>query len=436
VNYPESVLYAHLTEAKSLDVLIKEGFSAQEARVIIPTELGREIVKWCLDTYFAAGRQVAPSKEAIEEVWEKRMMAVDISIEDDVETDSVEWAIEDLRSRHAERETQRFIHELGSAVTEALPPERVGVIKSYAGKLYNLAHALTSHRQEATADRGLEDALSRYRERAASGAILDGLTFGLPEIDNHIMGIRPGELAVLAAYSGVGKSWVTTKVAFAEWKRGRRNALITLENDLEMSFDRMACSQARIPYDAWQRGEVHEADIMRVEILIEKIRDTEHAPIVIQPGRGDRTALALVRRAFSLGADSVSIDQLSFVERGEGSFARERNQIFAENITDIANLIKEGNEKIPALVINQINRKGAAEARKTGRYEMDALAESSKIEQDASFVFTILQREGDKESEEAIWQTLKARRVKPKDWLMSWRLDVGDIRVREELTDV
>lgn len=437
MNHAESVLYAHLTEPDSLDALIKEGFSSEEAREVIPTELGREIVRWCLDMYFASGRQVAPTKEAIEETWRAdEMEKVDIYIQDDIETDSIEWAISELRSKHAEYVSQRFIHELGKAVTEAAPPARVMVIKDFAGKLHELAQSLSSHRQESTADRGLADALARYHERVKSNTILTGLTFGLPEIDNHIMGVHPGEVAVFGAYSGVGKSWVANKVAFAEWKRGRRSVFITLENSLEMTFDRMACMQARVPYDSWQRGDANEGEVQRVMALVEKIKDSEHAPIVIMPGRGDRTAVAMIRRAFSLDAESVIIDQLSFVERMPGSHARERHQVFAENISEISALVSEGREKLPALVLNQINRAGAREARKTGRYEMDALAESGKIEQDASFVFTVLQREEDVENQEALWQTLKFRRGQRKNWRMSWRLDVGDIRVREEVPDV
>lgn len=432
MNHAETVLYAHLTDADSLDVMMKEGLSAEDAREIIPTELGRELVRWCLEQYFASGRKVAPSKEAINETWSEEMEKLELVISDDVETDSCEWAISELRSKHANYKSQRFIHDLGIAVNEAAPPDKVIVIKEYAGKLHEIALSLSSHRHEADAFRGLSDSLTRYQERVQSSNALSGLAFGLPEIDNHIMGIHDSELAVFAAFSGVGKSWVANKTAFAEWKRGRRCVLMTLENDLEMTFDRMACMQARVPYDSWQRGDANSGEVQRVTALIESMEKSAHRPIVIMPERGDRTAMSMVRRAFSLDAESLIIDQLSFVEQGSGGPTR-RNEVFAENITEIKALISEGRERIPALVLHQIKREGQKEARKSGRYVMDDMADSSEVERVADFVFSVIQRDQEKENQEAIWQVLKARRVPPKTWLMSWRLDVGDIRVKQEV---
>ena len=60
------------------------------------------------------------------------------------------------------------------------------------------------------------------------------------------------------------------------------------------------------------------------------------------------------------------------------------------------------------------------------------LAEAAEIERTADFVFALYQSRDDKIVGEAAWQTLKARRVVPKDWDLAFRLEVGDIRVRGE----
>jgi hypothetical protein len=143
----------------------------------------------------------------------------------------------------------------------------------------------------------------------------------------------------------------------------------------------------------------------------------------------------MIQRAFSMEAESIIIDQLSFVEKPPGSRARERKDVFAENINEVFTLISEGREKIPALVLHQIKREGAKEARKTGRYVMDDMAESSEVERVASFVFSAIQSKEDFQAQEAVFQMLKSRRTSVKNWRMTWRLDVGDIRVLEELQD-
>jgi replicative DNA helicase len=331
--------------------------------------------------------------------------------------------------------SQKFVKEFAQEVVEAAPPDKVSVIRANAGKLHALQQVLTSHRNEAPADTGLQDAYELLKARASKRNIISGMTFGVPEIDQHTMGIRDGELAVFAAFAGMGKSWIAAKTAFAEWKRGRRTVLFTLENDLLMTFDRMACMQARIPYELWQQGKIDDGQAQRIEMVIEKIKQTDHAPMVIMPSRGDRTAVSMIRRAFSLECESVIIDQLSFVERMPGSRARERRDVFAENINEVKALISEGREKMPALVLHQIKREGQKEARKTGRYVMDDLAESAEIERTSDFVFSGFQSTDDFKAHEALWQILKARRTPKKDWRLSWRLDVGDIRVLEELHD-
>lgn len=426
---------AHLTDPDSLDVLVREGFSSEDTRKVIPTELAGHILAWCIELYFDAGRKVAPSKAAIEETWADEMEKVDLSVQDDTETDSIEWVIQELRSKYVEYESNKFVLELGKAVVEAPPPERVGVLTTYASKLYELSNTVISHRQEAAADWGVEDAIVRYHERAASENVVEGLTFGLPPIDQHTLGIHSGEMALFAAFSGVGKSWLGAKTALAEWARGRRCILFTLENDLPMTFDRLACMLGGVDYERWQRGIAEKVQVGRVQEALERLNDSDHTPIVIMPGRGDRTALSLVRRAFSLGGESVIIDQLSHVERKRGSKARERRDVFSENVSEIKALISEGAEKIPALVLHQIKREGQVNARRIGGYVMDDMAESSQIEREADFVFSVYQTDDQRSAQIAKWQTLKARRRDIRDWEVHWRLDVGDIRVIHQIIE-
>lgn len=434
MNHAEQVFYAHLTEVDSLDVIAREGFSSEETREVIPTELGRDITAWVLDLYFASGKLVAPTREAIETTWGDEMEKVDITIEDDVETDTIEWAISELRSLYAQYTSQQFVKEFARAITEAPPTAKVVAIKEYAGKLYYLSQLLTSRRQEEAADQGLEDALRRYDERAIANTKVSGMSFGIPEIDQHTMGIHEGELAIFAAYSGVGKSWVANKVSFAEWKRGRRTVLFTLENDLAMTFDRMACMQARIPYELWQQGRVDEGALIRAKAVLEQLKASEHAPIVIMPDRPDRDPVSLVRKAYALDAESVIIDQLSFVERVPGSQSRQNYEIVGEKVKEIKNLISENRTPLPCLLLHQINRVGNASAKKSGKYEMTHMADSPDVERTADFVFSAFQGERHREENSALWQMLKARRTPLKHWLMSWRLDVGDIRVRSEVS--
>src|SRR4051812_26650466 len=432
MNHPESGLFFPLTSADSLDYLVREGFSTEANREVIPTELARDIVAWVLEFYFKAGRKVAPTRDGILETWGKQMADRELKIEDDYETDSIEWAVAELRSQFSTVQVQQFGIRLGNDVFNAAPPDKVAVVKHMAGQLHDLAMQLSSHHQEVPLDLGLDDAWMRYQERATARNHVSGLTFGLDPIDQHTMGVKDGEMAIFSAFSGNGKSFLSAKSCLAEWKRGRRTALITLENTVEMTIDRISCMMAGIAYEKWQRGTVDEGGLIRFHTAKQRIQETEHAPLIIQPESGDRTPVALVHRAFAYGAESLIVDQLSHVEAVQGSRSFKRNDTVAEIIKEFKALISQGREKLPLLLLAQIKREGQANARKTGRYVMDDLAESSEIERSADFVFSVIRQPAEANEDGALWQTLKARRVPPKDWEMTWRLGVGDLRVLRE----
>lgn len=436
MNHAEEVLYAHLTTVDSLDVLVEEGFSAPDARDVIPTQAGRVLVAWALEYYFTNGRKVAPTREAIMETWGDDLEAVDITIDDDTETDSVEWAIETLRSQFAYVQVQRFAKEFVTAMAAATGPERVGLVQDGAYSLHLLSQQLTSKRLESMAGAGFENVLIRHEEVRLSGDELRGMRFGLPPIDQYTFGVRPGELCVFAAASGVGKSWIAANTALAEWKAGRKVFLVTLENDLEMTFDRMACIEAGVDYELLQRGKLDQGSLDRVELIMKKLKDDPKQPIVSMLVDGQRDPDSIVRAALSKGADSLIIDQLDFIEKPPASKARELNQIIGETVKALKKAIHDGREMIPCLLLHQVNRDGQESSAKTGKILMTHMAGSSVVEKTADMIFVIFQSTDHRAAQQGEWQTVKIRRGKPdKRWEVWLRYDIGDIRVIREITD-
>lgn len=435
MSHAEETLYNHLTTAESLDYLVREGFSTEHNRECISDELGRDIVAWVLDQYHKSGRKVAPTREGIVETWGRKMEQVSIVIDDEYDSDSVQWAVEQLRSDYANYQIQNFVKALAGEMADAPAPERPDLVRTYAGLLYDLSQRVTSHHQEMAADIGLDDAWVRYQERATARNHVKGLTFGLPMIDEHLMGIWPGEVAVFGAGSGVGKSWVAIKAAVADWRRGRRAMLVTLENDLEMTFDRMACVMAGIGYARFQQGKLDEGSLLRFHVARRQISDTEHGPVVVMPDEGDRDPVSIVRRALSVGAKSLIVDQLSHVEPMPGRRTYKRHEEIAEIMRGFKRLVSTGADRISLLIMSQINREGIKAARKTGRHQMEDFAESSEVERSADHVHTAMLQPTEDNEDGVLWQKLKGRRVEPlpNAWSMAWRLGVGDIRALAEV---
>jgi replicative DNA helicase len=432
VNHEEGVFYSHLTSADSLDVIAAEGFTAKIKREVIPTQAGRDITAWCLEYFFENGRKVAPTREAIEAFWGDEMEASDVTIEDDTETDSVQWAIKKMRTEYARWRSEQLLKKIATDVNSVAAELVVESILNSSLEFWALAQSLTGTPQELDAHEGLVRALQRHQDGSEAGEEVRGLTFGMPLLDEHLRGIRPGELAILSAFSGVGKSWMTLKPLIAEWKRGRRCVLFTLENDLDMTFDRMACVLAKVDYSRLQRFELEEDELLRIKRWVEKLKGSEHAPIVIMPQPGEADPASLVRKAQLLNADSIIIDQTSHVEPPPGLKAVKRNEIVQATVTALTKAIR-GQDPVPCLLMHQIKREGNERARKTGSHLMEDLAESSQMEREATWIGAIYVSEVMKATESAQLQELKFRRGVTKNWEMAFRLGVGDMRVLREV---
>jgi replicative DNA helicase len=77
----------------------------------------------------------------------------------------------------------------------------------------------------------LESAIAYYenvKKQAELG--LSGIKTGLPGFDNYLpAGIMPGQLGVMLAYPGIGKSWLSLYFAVQAWKQGKSPMIVSLE---------------------------------------------------------------------------------------------------------------------------------------------------------------------------------------------------------------
>jgi archaellum biogenesis ATPase FlaH len=432
MNRAEGALYAHLTETDGLDYLAHEGMLSHECLQVIPTELGRKIVHWCLDRYFEARRMVAPSREAIMAEFGDAMEAVDIAIIDDVETDSVQVALAELRNNHLHFEFQKWIKDTAQVVyNQDSVSARSEAIRTEARKLERVIRLSSLHTHEIWAGDGLTWAVQDLDQRRQDGPTARGMTFGLPELDDHLLGIHPGEVCTFAGGAGAGKSFWAIWCALKEYEAGRRVYLATLENSPEETFDRMACMALRINYERWQRGDVaaHEMDIVRA--YVDKIKSSDCQPIVVQLRMREATPSQIWKRANSYDAVSVISDQVSFMTPDEKIRGAKRTDEVREMMRSIRDFSKEF--RISSLLLNQINREGVQAARKTGRYFKEHLAESAWVEQSSDVVYALYQSQLMYREQRAQLQQLKGRRTTERHWELVWRPEVGDIRIEREV---
>jgi replicative DNA helicase len=207
--------------------------------------------------------------------------------------------------------------------------------------------------------------------------------------------------------------------------------LYTLENSVEMTLDRIACLATGTNSRDWQRGAVNPDQVEAIKKVIEEMSESDHPLYVIQPPVNKRMVEHFVREAQLLGADSLLIDQLTFITPPDSSIPR---TLQIRDIThELKTMISTGRDRMPCLMAHQINREGVKAAAKTGYLEMHHLAESSEVERTADWVFSLYRSKDEVATNMAKFQTLAARREDPRHFQMNWNVGVGLIGVRNQI---
>lgn len=415
----ETAIYSSLHELESVETMLREGLPLE----CLTEETMRPVVQWVFDAYYASGMKQAPSRAAILEVYGEVIEDAGVELADeDEQTESVAVAIERLKSDWIEAQFQEQFREAALQVRDADAAKKIPIATEHTLKLLMLTVRLAPATSQADAHEGVRDAVQRYQERQNSQGVA-GMKLGWDQVDTHTGGIQPGELAILAAGPKAGKSQFLARSALLEFmEAGRHVALFTLENSVEMTWDRMVCMHLGIDPRKWQRGECSEHEVERVRGYEDAVRDAPGSIHIISPGRGERTPAALVRRAEILGAESLYIDQLTFLEH-EDPRNKPRHVIVGEIMHDLKTLISAQSKRIPCLLAHQINREGVKAAEKSDHLRMDHLAESAETERTADWVFGLYVSPAERTMLRAKLQILAARREELAAWQVTWRRD-------------
>lgn len=429
-SHPELSLFSQLHDTEAVARLAAEKLPLD----VLATDSLRPMVAWAIQHYFESGQRQAPSREMLTEVWGQALADADVTLLDETsEIDHIAVVLETLRGQFVYAETSRFLRSVAEDIAGTDPPKRLDALSGHAVELQELVLALRSHAGSATLQEGVSASLSAYEERAATEQVMNGMSMLYPEIDAHTYGIRPGELAILAAPTKAGKSFMMALIALRNYLRGRKGAFFTLENSIEMTVDRMICMHLGVNSRKWARGECSEGDLVKVRAFQEQMQDLDLGELtILTPDRGFRTPQAIIREAQVLGAEDLFIDQLTFVDHHNPGRKALWEQT-KDKLHDIKAMISTGPSPLATLMAHQINRDGIKAAMRTGRLDMTMLAEGSEVERTADWVFGLLVTPDNRMSLEATLQILAARREDLNAWRIIWQIEAGYTAVAEQL---
>ncbi|MFT3708501.1 MAG: replicative DNA helicase [Archangium sp.] len=231
----------------------------------------------------------------------------------------------------------------------------------------------------------MEEALTLLDKMKNSGGGITGVPSGFVDLDNQLTGFHGGELIVLAARPGIGKTSLAMNFALhVASKENLPVAVFSLEMPSVQLLTRLLATHAKVDMKKLRGGRLSPADEERIS---ESANELFKCKFYVDDSGGlssfDLRAKArrLAQKEGKLGL--IVIDYLQLMHQ-KGKVESRQLEV-AEISRALKQLAKELD--VPIIALSQLNRK--VEERKGGKPMLSDLRESGAIEQDADVVMFI-----------------------------------------------
>ncbi len=230
----------------------------------------------------------------------------------------------------------------------------------------------------------MEATLDEIEAASSRGGQLIGVPTGFADLDRVTTGLHPGQLVVLAARPGIGKS--TLGLDFSRScsiKHGMTSVIFSLEMGRTEITMRLLSAEAKVSLQHMRQGTMGNDDWTK---LAAKMAEVSEAPLFIDdsPNMTMMEIRAKCRRLKQRNnLKLVIVDYLQLMTSGKK--VESRQQEVAEFSRSLKLLAKE--LEVPVVAISQLNR--GAEQRTDKKPMLSDLRESGAIEQDADMVILL-----------------------------------------------
>ena len=221
-------------------------------------------------------------------------------------------------------------------------------------------------------------------EAASSGNKIPGLPTGLPDLDRNILGLNKGELILIAARPGMGKTSIALNIAMHVAKNVDKTvAVFSLEMSREQLVSRLLAGEGLVPSQNLLTGQLNTEEWRRIAAAAQVLSATDMR-IDDNPNLSVSDMNAQCRRVNNLGL--VVIDYLQLMQSAGGDSRKYSGENRQQVVSDISRMLKIMAKElnVPVICLSQLNR--ASEGRNDKRPQLSDLRESGAIEQDADVV--------------------------------------------------
>lgn len=269
------------------------------------------------------------------------------------------------------------------------------IISEVENKLFELTAEDQKRGLERVVDaalRGLKELEARSKEDRNNALEGSSVKTGLVELDRLVSSLYSGELYVLAARPGMGKTSLARCIALNVAAKGPAVAFFTLEVPSEQMALALACTQAGVDSQLVRSSELTREDWKNLTEAIDSIRSTpiyvDDSPVLTL---ADIRARVIRLQKLAARGDRgdkprrVGLVVVDYLQLMKGEKGDNREQEVSSLSRGLKRLAKELG--VPILALSQLNR---AVEKKTGkRPGLSDLRESGAIEQDADSIWFV-----------------------------------------------
>jgi len=234
--------------------------------------------------------------------------------------------------------------------------------------------------------------LDRIAELADNPDAGTGLMTGYPDLDRMTSGFQPGDLVILAARPGQGKTALALNIAEdVAVRQGLPVAVFSMEMGAEQLGVRLIGSLGRIDQTHLRTGALTDEEWPRLTEAVERLRNV---PLHIEDSAGLtmndlRSQARRLHRQCGGKLGLIVVDYLQLMTTSAGMEKENRATAVGELSRGLKLLAKE--LRCPVIALSQLSRK--VEERADKRPMMSDLRESGALEQDADTILFIYRDE-------------------------------------------
>jgi len=226
--------------------------------------------------------------------------------------------------------------------------------------------------------------LKELEDTSRGAGELSGLSTSFPELDKYLLGMQAGQLIILAARPGMGKTSLALNIGTRSCKATKLPvAIFSLEMlDAELSM-RILSAEAKVDSKRLRTKNFLDTDLRNIGHAVQNL---SNLPIYINDN-GGMTVPDILSNCRKIKAESglglIIIDYLQLMRSHTNNPSRE------QQISEISRGLKSMAKELqcPVVALSQLNR--SVESRPDKRPNTADLRESGAIEQDADCVLMV-----------------------------------------------